>query len=463
MTNLPQTIAEAANWLRSGQLSSVELTETLLARCHDAQGSVAAFITICDKPAIEAAQKADAELAEGVDRGPLHGIPLAIKDNIATIDAPATANSKVLDPSWGEQGDATVIRKLREAGAVILGKTGLYEFALGRPDPAMGFPVTRNPWNLSVIPGGSSSGTAAAVAAGLVLGGLGTDTGGSIRVPAAYCGISGVRPTFGRVSNYGSVPVAYSFDTIGPLARTAYDCALILEAIAGYDPRDPNTVNSEVPHMTASLPGSFKDIRLGLPPEHFFSVSELNTEVKNAVLTAVEQMSAAGAEIVEIEIPHLAEAYAAWWVITFAEKYAYHEPDLQQRPHLYGPATRQSLLTGVLLTAADYVQAQRVRALIKAECAEAMASVDFLVVPSTISTAPVAEDWNHFTTPSFTSLWSLIGYPVLNLCCGFSSAKLPIGMQLIGKPFSEPALFALGNAYQQISNWHTQMPMQESE
>ena len=459
MTNLPQTIAEAADWLRSGRISSLELTKTQLAHCHDSQDSVAAFITICDEAAIEAAQKADAELTKGINRGPLHGIPLAIKDNIATIDAPTTANSKVLDPHWGQQGDATVIGKLRQAGAVILGKTGLYEFALGRPDPDMGFPITRNPWNLAAIPGGSSSGTAAAVAAGLVLGGLGTDTGGSIRVPASYCGISGVKPTFGRVSNYRSVPVAYTFDTIGPLARTAYDCALILEAIAGYDPYDPNTANTSVPSMTASMPGSFKNVRIGLPLEYFFTVPELNAEVKNAALTAVEEMSAAGAEIIELDIPHLAEAYAAWWAITFAEKYTYHEPDLQQRPELYGPATRQSILTGILLTAADYIQAQRVRTLIKAECAEAIDAADFLVVPSTISTAPIVEDWNHFTTPSFTSLWSLIGYPVLNLCCGFSSERLPIGMQIVGKPFSEPSLFAIGDAYQRISQWHTQVPM----
>lgn len=458
MTNLPQTIADAVSWLRSGLISSAELTKALLVRCHATQDSVAAFITICDEMALEAAHSADAELAQGFDRGPLHGIPLAIKDNIATVGAPTTGNSQVLDRAWGERGDATVVRKLREAGAVIVGKAGLYEFALGRPDLTTGFPITKNPWNLSRIPGGSSSGTAAAITAGLALGGLGTDTGGSIRVPAAYCGISGVRPTFGRVSKEGCVPLAYSFDTIGPMARTVYDCALILQAIAGYDPGDPYTVNTVVPDMTAGHPTSLANVRLGLPYEYFFTAPELNPEVKAAVLTAVDEMAAAGAKMVDLHLPHLAEAYAAWWTITFAEAYAYHEPDLRQCPELYGPATRQSILTGVLLTAADYLQAQRLRSIVQAECAAALAEVDAVIVPCTITTAPVAEDWDHFTTPSFTSLPSLIGYPALSLGCGFSSDGLPIGMQIIGKPFEEPKLLAIGDAYQRLSDWHTRVP-----
>jgi aspartyl-tRNA(Asn)/glutamyl-tRNA(Gln) amidotransferase subunit A len=463
MTNLPQTIVEAAGWLRRGRITSAGLTDALLTRCYSTQNSIAAFITLCETSAKAAADQADLQLAQGIDLGPLHGIPLVIKDNLATADAPTTANSKVLDPAWAERADATVVRKLREAGAVILGKTGLYEFALGQPDPALGFPIPKNPWNLSRIPGGSSSGTAAAITAGLALGGLGTDTGGSIRVPAAYCGISGLRPTFGRVSKEGCVPLAYSLDTVGPLARTVHDCALILQAIAGCDPGDPNTVNTAVPDMTAGLPALLDNVRLGLPHDYFFTAPELNPEVKAAVLTAVDEMAAAGAKILDLHLPHLAEAYAAWWTITFAEAYAYHEPDLRRRPELYGPATRQSILTGSLLTAADYLQAQRLRSLVQIECAAALAEVDAVIVPCTISTAPLAEDWDHFTTPSFTSLWSLLGYPALGLGCGFSSEGLPIGMQIVGKPFAESKLLAVGNAYQQITAWHNQRPQVAQE
>jgi aspartyl-tRNA(Asn)/glutamyl-tRNA(Gln) amidotransferase subunit A len=458
MTELPRTITDAAEWLRTNRITSVELTETLLARCHAAQDSLGAFIAITDSVALEAARTADAELAEGMDRGPLHGIPLAVKDNIATKDAPTTANSNVLNGDSEKRYDATVVRKLRLAGAVMMGKLGLYEFAVGRPDPASGFPITRNPWDVSRIPGGSSSGPGAAVAAGLVLGALGTDTGGSIRVPAAYCGIAGLRPTFGRVSNNGCFPVAYSLDTIGPMARTARDCALMLEAIAGYDPTDSSTVDIAVPDMTTDGARSFTSIRVGLPNEHFFTVGELDSEVKEAVLAAVRMMAAAGAEVVDVSVPYTAEAYAAWWVTTFAEAYACHEAHLRERPELYGRSTRQSILTGALLTAADYVQAQRVRSLIKAECADLFAHVDVLVVPCTIGTAPISEDWDHFTTPSFTSLWSLIGYPALSLSCGFSNSGLPIGMQIVGKPFDESMVLTVGEAYQQLTDWHARVP-----
>ena len=455
---LPRTIAEAATWLRNGNISSVELTKVLLTRCHDTQDGLAAFITICEKSALTAAQKSDRELAQGIDRGPLHGIPLAVKDNISTVDAPTTANSKAVDPDWAEGIDATVVRNLRQAGAIIMGKLGLYEFGFGPPDPATDFPITRNPWDQSRIPGGSSSGTAAAVAAGLILGGLGTDTGGSIRVPASFCGICGLKPTFGRVSKQGCVPGSYSQGVIGPMARTAHDCALMLEAIAGYDPADPNTANIPMPDMVTPPPDSLKNIRLGLPRDFFFTVPELDSEVKAAVLMAVEQMAAAGAIIIDIHIPHLAEAYAAWWVTTFAELYAYHEPGLKQQPGLYGPATRQSILMGALLSATDYLQAQRMRSYIGQECVKSLADVDALIIPCTTGVAPTSEEWDHFSTPSFTSLWSLLGYPVLALGCGFSKTCLPIGMQIVGKPFAEKTVLSIGHAYQQISSWHQYLP-----
>jgi len=222
--DLPSTIAEAGDWLRTRRITSLELTRELLGRAHAAQDRIAAFLAFTDETALEAAAQADRELAAGADRGPLHGIPLAVKDLLATRDAPTTAASRVLDPAWGQRDDATVVRKLRESGAVLLGKLSLHEFAIGWPDPATGIPFARNPWDVARSPGGSSSGTGAAVAAGLILGGLGSDTGGSIRGPAAYCGISGLKPTFGLVSKEGCVPLGYSLDHVGPMARTMRDC-----------------------------------------------------------------------------------------------------------------------------------------------------------------------------------------------------------------------------------------------
>ncbi|HVB96413.1 MAG TPA: amidase [Chloroflexota bacterium] len=466
MPEQPQSIAEAAQWLRSGRITSVALTEESLTRSHAAQGTLAAFIKINDAPALAAARQADSELAAGIDRGPLHGIPIAVKDIIATADAPTTANSRVLDPAWGQRDDATVTRKLREAGAVIMGKLGLHEFAIGWPDPATGFRIPKNPWDLTRTPGGSSSGTGAAVGAGLVFGGLGTDTGGSIRGPSAYCGLAGIKPTFGRVSKDGCVPLGYSLDNIGPMTRTVRDCATMLQAIAGYDPADPCTVAVPVPDMTADMTGSLENVRLGVPRDYFFTVSELDAQVKDAVLLAIDQMQAAGATIVDVTIPHAAEARLAQRVTMLSEAYAYHEPTLQSCPELYGKFTRQTIQQGAFYTAADYVQSQRLRSLIKAECAEALADVDVLITPTMLNVAPTFAGYNPeamLSSPTFTGIWNLTGLPALSVLSGFSGDGLPIGMQIIGKPFAEPTVFKVGDAYQQITDWHTRVPSSEKE
>ena len=466
MSERPQSIAEAARWLRSDRITSVALTEASLSQSHAAQESLAAFITINDAAALAAARQADGELAEGIDRGPLHGIPIAIKDIIATADAPTTANSRVLDRAWGERGDATVIRKLREAGAVITGKLGCHEFAIGWPDPSTGFRIPKNPWDPTRTPGGSSSGTGTAVSAGLVFGGLGTDTGGSIRGPSAYCGLAGIKPTFGRVSKEGCVPLGYSLDNIGPMTRTVRDCAMMLQIIAGYDPADPCTVSAPVPDMIEGLTGSFENVRIGVPREYFFTVAELSAAVKDAVLTAIDQMQAAGATIVDVKIPHAAEARVAQRVTMLSEAYAYHEPTLQSCPELYGRFTRQTIQQGAFYTAADYVQAQRFRSLIKAECAEALADVDAMITPTMLNVAPTFADYNPeamLSSPTFTGIWNLTGLPALSVLCGFSDDGLPVAVQIIGKPFAEPTVFKIGDAYQQITDWHTRLPNAEKE
>ncbi|MGE3913197.1 MAG: amidase [Chloroflexota bacterium] len=461
MPELPLTVTEAASWLRSGKISSVELTKAQLARIHASQDTLAAFITVMDEPALAGAAQADADFAAGIDKGPFQGIPVGIKDIIATKDAPTTANSRVLDRTWGQRDDATVVKRLREAGAVIIGKLGLSEYALGWPDPDTGFRIPKNPWNLAHSPGGSSSGTGAAVGGGLILAGLGTDTGGSIRGPASFNGISGMKQTFGLVSKEGCVPLGYSLDHIGPMARSARDCAMMLQILAGYDPADLCSVNVPVPDMTALLNGSLAGVKIGVPREYFFTVPQLDAEVKAAVLAAIDAMAEAGATIVDVEIPHADAARHAQRITMMSEAYAYHEPDMKATPELYGKYTRQSFQIGAFFTAADYIQAQRLRPLIRQECEAALSGVDVLIVPSMLTPAPAFEGYNFdsmMASPSLMGIWNLTGLPAMSIPCGFSSSKLPIGMQIVGKPFAEPTVFKVADGYQQITDWHVTVP-----
>jgi aspartyl-tRNA(Asn)/glutamyl-tRNA(Gln) amidotransferase subunit A len=469
MPELPLTIAEAAEWLRSGKITSVALTEAQLARAHATQDTLAAFILILDDAALAGARQADADFAAGIDKGPLQGIPIGVKDIIATKDAPSTANSRVLDPAWGQRDDATVVKKLREAGAVIFGKLGLHEFALGWPDPDTGFRIPKNPWDLTRTPGGSSSGTGAAVGGGVILGGLGTCTGGSVRGPASYCGISGIKQTFGRVSKEGCVPLGYSLDHIGPMARSARDCAIMLQIMAGYDPLDLCSVDLPVPDMLGLMNGSLEGVRIGVPRDYFFTVPNLDDEVKTSVEAALDAMADAGATLVEVAIPHADAARHAQRVTMIAEAYAYHEPDLKSKPELYGKYTRQAFQLGAFYSAADYVNAQRLRPLIRQECADAFGKhpasggdgVDVLIVPTMASVAPTFAGYDPdamMRSYGFTPIWNLTGLPAISIPCGFSEGGLPIGMQVVGRPFDEPTVFKVADAYQQITNWHLTIP-----
>jgi aspartyl-tRNA(Asn)/glutamyl-tRNA(Gln) amidotransferase subunit A len=468
VSEFPRTIAAAAEALRSGQLTSSDLTAELLGRAHAANDMLGAFIHIADETAMAAARQADADFAAGVDRGPLQGIPLGIKDIIATEDAPTTANSRVLDPAWGQREDATVMKKLRAAGAIMMGKLVLSEYACGWPDPETGFPIPKNPWDINRTPGGSSSGTGIAIAADLILGGLGTDTGGSVRGPASYCGISGIKQTFGLVSKEGCVPLGYSLDNIGPMAHTVRDCAIMLQVMAGYDPKDPCTVDRPVADMMAGLDGSLAGLRIGVPTDFFFTAPSLEEEVKAGVLGAIQVMEAAGATVVEVTIPHAAEAQLAMWATMGSEAFAYHEDDLREQPHRYGKYTRQVLQTGALYSGADFVQAQRVRSIVKAECTTLFRStlgtgegVDVLITPTRVNVAPLLEGYDPdvmLTGTSFTPIWNLTGQPALSIPCAFSASGLPIGMQIVGRAFDEPTVFKVGDAYQRITDWHQRAP-----
>ena len=469
MPELPLTLAEAADWLRSGRITSVQLTETQLARAHATQDTLSAFIVLMDETALAAARQADADFAAGVDKGPLQGIPIGIKDIIATKDAPTTANSRVLDPAWGDRDDATVVKKLREAGAVIIGKLGLHEYALGWPDPDTGFRIPKNPWDVTRTPGGSSSGTGTAVSGGLILAGLGTDTGGSIRGPASFCGISGMKQTFGRVSKEGCVPLGYSLDHIGPMARTARDCAILLQVLAGYDPLDLCSVDVPVPDMTALMDGSLAGVRIGVPRDYFYTTPNVDPEVVAAVDAALAAMVAAGATLVDVTIPHAEAARHASRITMVGEAYAYHEPDLKARPELYGKYTRQSFQVGAFFSAADYIQAQRLRPLIRQEVASAFGEradgngdgVDVLIVPTSASPASTFAGYDPDAAArayGLTPIWNLTGLPAISIPCGFTEGGLPIGMQVVGRPFDEPRVFKIADAYQQITDWHLQVP-----
>ncbi|HZU77179.1 MAG TPA: amidase [Dehalococcoidia bacterium] len=461
MPDLPLTLLDAADALRAGATTSVELTRGFLARIERLNPTLGAFITVTAEQALAAAAQADADFAAGVDRGPLQGIPLGVKDILATQDAPTTANSNVLDRAWGAGWDAPVVARLRAAGGVILGKLVLSEFALGMPDPDTGFPIPRNPWDLERSASGSSSGTGIAVAAGLILGGIGTDTGGSVRGPASFNGHTGLKVTYGRVPKSGCVPLGYTLDSIGPMARSAADCAAILQVIAGHDPSDPTSSRAPVPDYAATLTGSLEGLRIGVPKAYFFDAPELDPQVKDAVLAAVDRMAAAGARVREVELPHAALAKEANTITMVSEALAYHRQDLASKWTTYGKFTRRMLTRGALYTASDYVQAQRFRSFFKAEVARAMADLDVLVTPTGLTAAEKTGEIDpdkRLLWPSFTGIWNLVGLPALALPCGFNDVPLPLSMQIVGKPFAEDVLLRAGDAYQRLTDWHLRVP-----
>ncbi|WP_433193083.1 amidase [Nocardia sp. CA-107356] len=453
------TITDAAAALRAGETTSVELVRAAFDATDAHDERVGAYITRFDEAALAAAATADAELAAGVDRGPLHGIPIGVKDVIATDEATTTAQSLVLDRSWGDRGDAPVVARLRAAGAVITGKTSTNEFALGFPDPDKPFPIPRNPWDLECYPGGSSSGTGAGVAAGMFLGGLGTDTGGSMRSPATNCGITALKPTYGRVPKSGSVPLAYSYDHIGPMARSAADCAAMTAVLAGHDASDPTSVDRPVEDYLTALTGTLDGVRIGLDPlldRSAFVVPELS----DVLTAAVDVLRSAGATVVPVRLPLYEELTAATIIGMAAEPYAYHRPDLQTRWADYCIGTRLAVSAGALVPAGDYVQAQRVRRVGQHKVAELFTDVDLIITPTSAcgamkwETLSFADIFNSLYTP----YWNAVGNPVMSVPMGFTVDGLPLGLQIIGKPFDEAGVLGAGHAYQQRTDWHLCVP-----
>jgi aspartyl-tRNA(Asn)/glutamyl-tRNA(Gln) amidotransferase subunit A len=367
----------------------------------------------------------------------------------------------VLAPDWGKGVDAPVAARLRAAGSVFVGKSTTSEFAIGLPDEDKGFPIPRNPWHLEHTPAGSSSGTGIAVAAGLALGGLGTDTGGSVRGPAAHNGHTGLKVTFGRVPKNGVAPLGYTLDSVGPMARSAHDCALMLEVMAGYDPGDPFAAQVEVGKYATMLTGDVRGLRIGLPIPYFFDSPEVTEEVSAAVFAAVDALKGAGAEVAEVVVPYAKQAKDANHVTLVSEAYAYHRDNLVNRWGDYGKYTRRTLVRGAFLTAGDYAQAQRFRAFFRRAVAELFTSSDVLITPTWPTPAPRSDSLSpekQLRSPSFTGPWNLAGLPAAAVPCGFSSSGLPLSMQIIGRPFAEGTVLKVADAYQRLTDWHLKVP-----
>jgi aspartyl-tRNA(Asn)/glutamyl-tRNA(Gln) amidotransferase subunit A len=459
------TLTEAAARLQRRDLSPVELTRSLLERIERYEPRLNSFITVTSEEALNAAARAEREIGAGRYRGPLHGIPLAIKDLFDTAGIRTTCGARIFaDHVPGE--DATVVARLKEAGAVLLGKLNLHEFAYGVSTINPHHGPTRNPWDVSRIPGGSSGGSGAAVAAGLCFGAIGTDTGGSIRIPAALCGTAGLKPTYGLVSRAGVFPLAWSLDHAGPLARRAADCAAILQAIAGLDPRDPTTRPHPLPDYRAALTGDVRGLRIGVPREHFFD--GVDPEVEAAVRAAIDLLVEQGAAVREIALPHIRHARSMLTTIVSAEAYSVHEADLRTRAEEYGDDVRARLRWGECLLASHYLKAQRARRLLCDTFEAVLREVDLIATPATPVAALPIDSIRHGGSDAFaaaartltqmTGPFNLTGLPAISIPCGFTQDGLPIGIQLAARPFAEAALLNTAHAYEEATPWHTRRP-----
>lgn len=442
--------------LKTKALSPVELTTLLLERIAHVDKQLNSYITVMENEALAQAKQAEREIAEGKYRGPLHGVPIALKDLLHTKGVRTTAGSQVLAENVPNE-DATVVKKLKEAGAIIIGKLNMHEFAFGVTNKNKHFGNANNPWDVERSPGGSSGGSGAAVAAGLAFAALGSDTGGSIRTPSALCGIYGLKPTFGRVSKFGAIPLAWSLDHIGPMARSAKDLAIVLQAIAGFDHRDPTTVQVEVPDYVALLENRVSGLKIGMPTNYFFDY--LEEEIEVSVKEAIKKLESLGATIVDVTIPNLHLSEYSELVTIQSEAAAYHHDTLLEKSHLYGSDVRTTLQAGELVTAVQYLKAQQARRLIREEMLRIFEEVDVIVAPTVSMVAPkwkesfktiqgeskaVTAEFVRFAAPA-----NLTGIPSLSIPTGFSTYGLPIGMQLMGRPFQEGTLLSLATAYEE--------------
>lgn len=457
----PPTIAEAAAAIRDRSLDPVELTEQILQRIEALEPHIHAYHLVMRDEARAAASAAEAEIAGGHWRGPLHGIPIAIKDVFYMKGHKTTSNSRVM-LDWEADDDATVISRLRDAGAVIMGQLNTYEFTFGgRPTFDAPFPPARNPWDLERMTGGSSSGSGAAVAAGLCLGAIGSDAGGSIRTPAAMCGIAGLKPTIGRIGAYGDMPLTYSFDCVGPMAWTAEDCALMLQAIAGHDPRDPMSVDTPVDDYSAALGDSISGLRVGMI-RHFYSDDwDTPDEITRAIDGVGETLAALGANVEEVTLSPLLDWHAVGRILIPAEAYAIHEDRLRDQWDEYGPLARSRMMLGGLIRAVDYIQAQRRRTELMAEMDALFETFDILVTTATLSATAPINDTNPFPgleTPMIQVPFNLTLHPAIAVRAGFGEDGMPIGAQIAGRHWDEATVLRTAHAFEQKAGILNQRP-----
>ena len=450
------TIRALGEHYRQRRLSPVEVTTALLARIEKLDPVLHAFVTLTPERALADARAAEEALRRGDDR-PLLGIPVAHKDIYLTRGIRTTGGS-ALFADWVPDADATVVRRWADAGTVMLGKLITHEFAFGLQFPGHRFPAARNPWNPAHVPGGSSSGSGAALAAGMVYGATGSDTGGSIRGPAAFCGVTGIKPTYGRASRAGVMTLSWTLDHTGPLARTVEDCAYLLTGMVGHDPADPASSARPADDYVAALGGSVRGLRVGVPRNYFFD--ECDADVVAAFEDALRVLEGLGAAVRDVAVPAF-DLSRSFLLILMAEAFAYHEHDLRTKPELYGDVLRERLMAGALVTASEYVQAQRIRTRTCAEVAEVMRTVDVLATPTTPKPSGSFEVMHNpdLAFPkSNMPPFNLTGQPTLAVPCGFSGTGLPLSLQLAGRAFEETTVLRLGHAYQQATDWHTRRP-----
>jgi len=437
------TIAEASRLIASRQVSPVELAQSCLDRIARYDGALHSFLCLTADRAMGDARAAEARVMRGERRGPLDGIPIGHKDIYATAGIATTAHSKLLQ-DWVPERDATTVRKLAEAGTVMLGKLATHEFAFGGPSFDLPWPPARNPWNAGHFTSGSSSGTGAAVAAGLILGGTGSDTGGSIRGPAALCGVVGIKPTYGLCSRAGILPLAFSLDHAGPLAWTTQDCALLLEAMAGYDPEDPASADRPVPDYAATLEAGVKGLRIGIARRWHEEERPVSEAVRHGIERAASVWRAAGAEVRDVALPPLVDFQAANFIILVSEAFSLHEPWMRERFDDYGHRLRSRMAFGAVLAATDYVQAQRKRRELIAATADACSELDLVLTAGAAEEAPPIDQvplWDGLTRPSFTAPMNQTGWPAMCVPSGAGLGGLPVAVQIIAKPFREDLLF----------------------
>jgi len=478
------SIQKAHGLLKNKEISSRELTRAVFNRIDAFERKIDAFITISEEIAMQQAGQADAMIANG-KCAPLTGIPLGVKDLICMRNLPTTCGSRILE-NFIPPYDATVIKKLKDSGAVIVGKLNMDEFAMGSSTEHSGFKVTRNPWDATRIPGGSSGGSAAAVAAAMCLGALGSDTGGSIRQPASHCGVVGMKPTYGRVSRFGLVAFASSLDQIGPLAKNVTDCAQLLNVISGYDEADSTSVPRDVPDFAAALDGDLRGVRIGIP-EEYSATEGLDPEVMSAVGSAVEVLEGLGAERVNVSLPHTEYAVAAYYVIAPSEassnlarydgvKYGFRDRDAKNLMDMYrrtrstgfGPEVQRRIIIGTYCLSAGYYdayygKASQVRTLIMEDFKKAYETCDVILCPVAPTAAfkigeNIDDPLTMYLSDIFTLSANLAGIPGISVPCGFSSDGLPIGLQILGNHFDEEMLFKVAYGFEQATEFHKQKP-----